>query len=186
MHLMIAPADPYLAAFADAGADIITVHRRGRPASRPLAAGHQGAGQEGRRVAQPGDARRAPSSTCSTGSISILLMTVNPGFGGQAFIPAVVDKIRRVKAMIGIAADRHRGRRRRHAGDGAARRRGRRQRAGRRLGRVQGRHARDLRRQHRRHPLRRGRRARQSGRLTGTRSADLSSAPGTMPILRAA
>ena len=55
-HLMIAPADPYLAAFAKAGADIITVHAEAGAASRPLAAGDPRARQEGRRVAQPVDA----------------------------------------------------------------------------------------------------------------------------------
>ena len=50
----------------------------------------------------------------------VLVMSVNPGFGGQAFIPAMLDKIARVRAMIGGAADRHRGRRRRHAGERAA------------------------------------------------------------------
>ena len=38
---------------------------------------------------------------CSTGSAVVLIMTVNPGFGGQSFIPAMVDKVRRVKALIG-------------------------------------------------------------------------------------
>ncbi len=72
----------------------------------------------------------------------VLLMTVNPGFGGQSFIPAVVDKIRRVKAMIGsrpidIEVDGGIG-----PETAGARRCGRRQRARRRLGGVQGRHAR--------------------------------------------
>ena len=60
----------------------------------------------------------------------ILVMTVNPGFGGQAFIPAMVDKIARVRAMIGSRPIHLRGRRRRHARDGGRLRQGRRRRAG--------------------------------------------------------
>ncbi len=50
----------------------------------------------------------------------ILVMTVNPGFGGQAFIPAMLDKVARVKRMIGTRKDSHRSRWRRRAGDRAA------------------------------------------------------------------
>ena len=95
VHLMIAPGDPYLEAFAKAGADIITVHVEAGPASAPLAAGDPRARQEGRRLAQSRHAGRARSSTCSTCVDLILVMSVNPGFGGQAFIPAAVDKIAR-------------------------------------------------------------------------------------------
>jgi hypothetical protein len=68
----------------------------------------------------------------------ILVMSVNPGFGGQAFIPARSTRSRAVRAGGG-AADRHRDRRRRHAGQRRGGRARRRQRAGRGLGRVQGR-----------------------------------------------
>ncbi len=68
VHLMIAPVDPHLEAFAKAGADIITVHVEAGPASAPLAAGDPRARQEGRRHHEPGDAGGDRSSTSSTWS----------------------------------------------------------------------------------------------------------------------
>jgi ribulose-phosphate 3-epimerase len=99
-HLMIAPADPYLEAFAKAGADLITVHAEAGPhLDRSLQA-----------IRALG--KRAGVSLCPAtpeGAVEhvldkldlILVMTVNPGFGGQRFIPAMVEKIRRLRAMIG-------------------------------------------------------------------------------------
>ena len=99
-HLMIEPADPYLEAFADAGAEIITVHAEaGAHLDRSL--------QAIRAMGKKAGVSLNPSTPESTIEYVldrldlILLMTVNPGFGGQAFIPAVVDKIRRVKQMVG-------------------------------------------------------------------------------------
>jgi len=99
-HLMIAPADPYLAAFADAGCDVITVHAEAGPhLDRSL--------QAIRNLGKKAGVSLNPSTPESVIEYVldrldlVLLMTVNPGFGGQAFIPAVVDKVRRVKAMIG-------------------------------------------------------------------------------------
>ena len=68
VHLMIAPVDPYIEAFAKAGSDIITVHAEAGPASRPVAAADPLARQEGRRLAHAADARERASPTCSTGS----------------------------------------------------------------------------------------------------------------------
>jgi ribulose-phosphate 3-epimerase len=99
-HLMIEPADPYLAAFAEAGADIITVHVEAGPhLDRSL--------QAIRALGKKAGVSLNPSTPESTIEYVldrldlILLMTVNPGFGGQAFIPSVVEKVARVKAMIG-------------------------------------------------------------------------------------
>jgi ribulose-phosphate 3-epimerase len=99
-HLMIAPADPYLAEFADAGADIITVHAEAGPhLDRSL--------QAIRNLGKKAGVSLNPSTPESVIEYVldrldlILLMSVNPGFGGQAFIPAVVEKVKRVKAMIG-------------------------------------------------------------------------------------
>lgn len=100
VHLMIAPADPYLEAFAKAGADRITVHAEaGRHLDRSL--------QTIRDLGKLAGVALNPATPESAIEYAldrldlILVMTVNPGFGGQAFIPAMIEKIRRVKAMIG-------------------------------------------------------------------------------------
>ena len=100
VHLMIAPADPYLAAFAEAGADIITVHAEAGPHLDRSLQAIRALGKKAGVSLNPGDARGRHRIRAHQLDL-ILLMTVNPGFGGQRFIPAVVDKIRRVKAMIG-------------------------------------------------------------------------------------
>ena len=118
-HLMIEPCDPYLEAFAKAGADHITVHAEAtRHLDRSL--------QEIRALGKKAGVAINPATPESAIEYVldrldlILVMTVNPGFGGQAFIPAMLDKVARVKRMIGDAQDPHRGRRRRRAGDRAA------------------------------------------------------------------
>lgn len=99
-HLMIAPADSYLQAFADAGADIITVHAEAGPhLDRSL----QAIRLLGKRVGvslNPSTPESAIAHVLDRVDL-ILIMTVNPGFGGQMFIPAMVKKIERVRAMIG-------------------------------------------------------------------------------------
>ena len=99
-HLMIAPADAYLAAFADAGCDIITVHAEAGPhLDRSL----QAIKNLGRRAGvslNPSTPESVIEYVLDRLDL-VLLMTVNPGFGGQAFIPAVVEKVKRVKALIG-------------------------------------------------------------------------------------
>jgi ribulose-phosphate 3-epimerase len=99
-HLMIAPCDPYLEAFAAAGADIITVHAEAGPhLDRSL----QAIRSLGKKVGvslNPSTPESAIEHVLDRLDL-ILLMTVNPGFGGQAFISSVIDKIRRVKAMVG-------------------------------------------------------------------------------------
>ncbi len=99
-HLMIEPADPYLTAFAEVGCDIITVHAEAGPhLDRSL--------QAIRDLGKKAGVSLNPSTPVNVIEYVldrldlILLMTVNPGFGGQAFIHSVVDKIARIKAMIG-------------------------------------------------------------------------------------
>ena len=99
-HLMIEPADPYLAAFAEAGADIITVHAE---ATRHLDRSLQAIRNLGKRAGvslNPATPENVIEYVLDRLDL-ILLMTVNPGFGGQAFIASVVEKIARIKAMIG-------------------------------------------------------------------------------------
>ncbi|MDH4983203.1 ribulose-phosphate 3-epimerase [Hyphomicrobium sp. D-2] len=100
VHLMIAPADPYLAAFADAGADIITVHAEAGPHLDRSLQTIRALGKKAGVSLNPATPEDVISYVLDRLDL-VLLMTVNPGFGGQSFIPAVVEKIRRVKAMIG-------------------------------------------------------------------------------------
>jgi ribulose-phosphate 3-epimerase len=99
-HLMIAPADPYLAAFAEAGCDIITVHAEAGPHLDRSLQTIKNLGKKAGVSLNPATPESVIEYVLDRLDL-ILLMTVNPGFGGQAFIPAVVDKVRRVKAMIG-------------------------------------------------------------------------------------
>lgn len=99
-HLMIAPAEPFLAAFADAGADIITVHAEAGPHLDRSLQTIRNLGKKAGVSLNPGTPESVIEYVLDRVDL-ILLMTVNPGFGGQAFIPAVVEKVKRVKAMIG-------------------------------------------------------------------------------------
>ncbi|MEM5472336.1 ribulose-phosphate 3-epimerase [Hoeflea sp. AS60] len=99
-HLMIEPCDPFLAAFADAGCDIITVHAE---ATKHLDRSLQATRDLGKKAGvslNPSTPENVLEYVLERLDL-ILLMTVNPGFGGQTFIPAVVDKVARVKSMIG-------------------------------------------------------------------------------------
>lgn len=99
-HLMIAPADAYLSAFADAGADIITVHAEAGPHLDRSLQAIRALGKKAGVSLNPSTPESAIEYVLDRLDL-ILLMTVNPGFGGQAFITQVVDKVARVKAMIG-------------------------------------------------------------------------------------
>jgi ribulose-phosphate 3-epimerase len=100
VHLMIAPADPYLEAFAQAGADIITVHPEAGPHLDRTLQTIRALGKKAGVALNPSTPEDAIAYVLDRLDL-VLLMTVNPGFGGQSFIPAVVEKIRRVKTMIG-------------------------------------------------------------------------------------
>jgi ribulose-phosphate 3-epimerase len=99
-HLMIEPVDPFLAAFAEAGADIITVQAE---ATKHLDRSLQTIRALGKRAGvslNPSTPENVIEYVLDRLDL-VLLMTVNPGFGGQAFIPSVVEKIARVRRMIG-------------------------------------------------------------------------------------
>ena len=100
VHLMIAPVDPYIEAFAKAGADLISFHvEAGAHPHRTLQT-IKAQGKKAGIVLNPGTPASAAEPLIGDVDL-ILLMTVNPGFGGQSFIHSVVDKIARVRALIG-------------------------------------------------------------------------------------
>ena len=100
VHLMIAPADPYLEAFARAGADVISIHAEAGPHLHRSLQSIRALGKKAGVALNPGTPESAVEPVIDMVDL-ILLMTVNPGFGGQAFIGSVCDKVRRVKAMAG-------------------------------------------------------------------------------------
>ena len=99
-HLMIAPADPYLEAFAKAGSDIITVHAEAGPHLHRSLQAIRALGKKAGVSLTPHTHESAIAYVLDRLDL-ILVMSVNPGFGGQAFIPAMADKIRAIRAMIG-------------------------------------------------------------------------------------
>ncbi|MCP3054392.1 ribulose-phosphate 3-epimerase [Aurantimonas marianensis] len=99
-HLMIEPCDPYLEAFAEAGCDIITVHAEATTHLDRSLQAIRALGKKAGVSLNPATPESVIQYVLDRLDL-VLLMTVNPGFGGQAFIPSVVDKVRRVKAMIG-------------------------------------------------------------------------------------
>lgn len=100
VHLMIEPAQPYLAAYADAGADIITVHAEAdRHLDRSLQV-IRGLGRKAGVSLNPATPETVLEHVLDRLDL-ILVMSVNPGFGGQTFIPGALEKIRRIRAMIG-------------------------------------------------------------------------------------
>ena len=100
VHLMINPAQPHLSDYAEAGADIITVHvEADADLDRSLQI-IQGLGKKAGVSLNPSTPETAIEHVIDKVDL-ILVMTVNPGFSGQSFIASQVEKIRRIKAMIG-------------------------------------------------------------------------------------
>lgn len=100
VHLMIAPADPYLEAFAKAGADHITVHAEAGPHLHRSLQAIRALGKQAGVAINPATPASAVENVLDLIDV-IIVMTVNPGFGGQAFIPSVMDKVAQLSAMIG-------------------------------------------------------------------------------------
>jgi ribulose-phosphate 3-epimerase len=100
VHLMIAPADPFVEAFAKAGSDIITVHAEAGPHLDRSLQLIRSLGKRAGVSLTPQTPESAIAYVLDRLDL-ILVMSVNPGFGGQAFIPAMLDKIARVRDMVG-------------------------------------------------------------------------------------
>lgn len=100
VHLMISPVDPYIEAFADAGADIITVHLEAGPHIHRTLQAIRATGKKAGLALNPGTPAEAAVPLLDMVDL-ICVMTVNPGFGGQKFIHSQVDKVRSLRNMIG-------------------------------------------------------------------------------------
>ena len=99
VHLMIAPADPYISDFAAAGADIITVHAEAGPHLHRTLGLIRAAGKKAGVALNPATPPGAIAHVLDQLDL-VLVMTVNPGFGGQSFIAPMLDKIAEMRAMI--------------------------------------------------------------------------------------
>ncbi len=100
VHLMIAPVDPYIEAFAKAGADIITAHAEAGPHLDRTLQAIRGAGCKAGVALNPATPAEAIEYVLDRIDL-VCVMTVNPGFGGQSFIEAMVPKVCRLREMIG-------------------------------------------------------------------------------------
>jgi ribulose-phosphate 3-epimerase len=100
VHLMIAPVDPYIDAFAAAGADIITAHLEAGPHIHRTLQTIRAKGKIAGLAINPGTGIDAVAQLLDLTDL-ICVMTVNPGFGGQSFITSQLDKIRALRQMIG-------------------------------------------------------------------------------------
>lgn len=99
VHLMISPVDPYIAAFADAGADIITAHIEAGPHVHRTLQAIRATGKKAGLALNPGTSPEAVPHLLDMVDL-ICVMTVNPGFGGQSFLD-MSAKVRSLRAMIG-------------------------------------------------------------------------------------
>ncbi|TKA95866.1 ribulose-phosphate 3-epimerase [Cereibacter changlensis] len=100
VHLMISPVDAYIDAFAAAGADVITAHVEAGPHVHRTLQAIRGAGKKAGLALNPGTGLDTVDYLLDMVDL-VCVMTVNPGFGGQKFIESQIDKVRRLRAMIG-------------------------------------------------------------------------------------
>ncbi|MCX7355253.1 MAG: ribulose-phosphate 3-epimerase [Alphaproteobacteria bacterium] len=105
VHLMISPVDPYIAAFADAGADILTVHPEAGPHLHRTIQLIRSLGKKAGVSLNPGTPVEAVEHVLADVDL-VLVMTVNPGFGGQSFITSQLDKIRCLRSALDEIATR--------------------------------------------------------------------------------
>ncbi|MCF8882926.1 ribulose-phosphate 3-epimerase [Erythrobacter sp. SN021] len=99
VHLMIAPIDPYLEAFAEAGADIITVHPEAAPHIHRTLQAISNLGKKAGVVLNPGTPVESLDYVLEDADL-VLVMSVNPGFGGQSFIHSQLRKIEAIRKRI--------------------------------------------------------------------------------------
>src|SRR5262245_49144029 len=100
VHLMISPCDPYLAHFAEAGADSISVHVEAGPHVHRSLQAIRALGKRAGVVLNPATPVAHVRHVLDLADL-VLVMSVNPGFGGQSFIPSTIDKIAELKGLIG-------------------------------------------------------------------------------------
>jgi ribulose-phosphate 3-epimerase len=100
VHLMIAPVDPYIEAFAKAGADVITAHVEAGPHVHRTMQAIRANGAKAGIALNPGTPANAIEYLLDMVDL-VCVMTVNPGFGGQKFIHSQIEKVRQLKSMIG-------------------------------------------------------------------------------------
>jgi ribulose-phosphate 3-epimerase len=100
VHLMIAPVDPYIQAYADAGADMIVAHYEAGPHPHRTLQAIRATGAKAGISLNPGTPASAVEYLLDLCDM-VLVMSVNPGFGGQKFIPSSVEKVRQIREMIG-------------------------------------------------------------------------------------
>jgi ribulose-phosphate 3-epimerase len=100
VHLMIAPVDPYLEAFSKAGADVLTVHPEANPHIHRSLQTIRSLGKKAGLALNPGTGLDGVEQVLDLLDV-ICVMTVNPGFGGQSFIASQVEKVRRLRSLIG-------------------------------------------------------------------------------------
>ncbi|WP_171171010.1 ribulose-phosphate 3-epimerase [Ruegeria sp. HKCCA0370] len=99
VHLMITPVDPYIQAYADAGADILTAHVEAGPHTHRTLQAIRGAGMKAGVALNPGTPAEAVEHLLDLSDL-VCVMTVNPGFGGQKFID-MTGKVKKLRQMIG-------------------------------------------------------------------------------------
>lgn len=100
VHLMISPVDPYISAFADAGADVITAHAEAGPHIHRTLQAIRNTGKMAGLAINPGTGVDSVADLLDCVDV-ICVMTVNPGFGGQKFIQSQLGKIMELREMIG-------------------------------------------------------------------------------------
>jgi ribulose-phosphate 3-epimerase len=100
VHLMIAPVDPYIEAFAEAGADVLTAHVEAGPHIHRTLQAIRATGVKAGVALNPGTPASAIETVLDLTDL-ICVMTVNPGFGGQKFIHSQVEKVKTLRHMIG-------------------------------------------------------------------------------------